>query len=106
MIYKLPSYSSEYNLGDGRITMSPTTGLTSLQNQTTWTIELWFKLNAINTSAAVKILLDTKPPFTGGNQEGIVVAIELDGGITCCDVMSDTGNYYLCRPAENSVLES
>ncbi len=30
--HKLPSFMSDYNLGDGRITMSPTTGLTSLQN--------------------------------------------------------------------------
>ena len=38
----MPSFLSQYYLGDGNITMNPTTGLTNLQNQTVWTIEMWF----------------------------------------------------------------
>ncbi len=69
--------------------MAPTTGLTNSQNQTVWAIAMWFEMDAIYTSAVVQILVDTIPPFSGGNQESIVDALEQDGRITYCDVMFD-----------------
>ncbi len=57
-------------------------------------------------SATVQILLDTRPPFTGDNQEGIIVALEQDEIMTYCGAMSDPGIYYLYRPAGNYVTGS
>jgi hypothetical protein len=98
--YKLPAYLSEYYLGDGRITMNPTTGLTNLQNQTVWTIEMWFRKNEFNyaNNTLTQVLFDTRPIGVGGNTPGILIRLETNGTLTYADTGSDSSDFFLARP--------
>ncbi len=97
--YKTPSFLSHYYLGDGRIPMEPTTGLTNLQNQKVWTIEMWRRKNEFNDSknTTTQVLLDTRPAFVGGHTNSIIIRLETNSTMTYAGTGSDAGDFFLPR---------
>ncbi len=90
--YKVPTLCSGYALGNGRITMSPKTGMTNFQNQTVWTLEIGFKKTEYKYANNIpgQVLLHNRPAFTDVNTMGLL-SDQKQLEISHMDTASDDG---------------